>query len=206
VVTLRILFALTIALSLFALNGCDDDNSEHNRSAISVSAVNEGGVYVSATWDAGSNGIFPDGPLETPDDFQPFAHMPIRVKNRPYNEFITNPDFSPYGDFRITKVKVEWVSIASGDPARLTDMLAYNFEAGYDISVPSGSEVIFNLLMVPFYAKGLPPMSTLIPLGATPSFVAVANITLTGHDSGSTSEVDVASQTLVEFVGLVVSD
>jgi len=200
VVTLRILFALTIALSLFALNGCDDDNSELNRNAISVSAINEGGIYVSATWDAG-----PDKIVGTIDDFQPFSHMPIRVKNRPYNEFITNPDFSPYGDFRITNIKVEWVSIASGDQAHLAQMQAFNFEAGYYISVPSGSEVIFNVLLVPFYAKGLAPMSTLEPLGATPSFVAVANITLTGHDSGSTSEIEVASQTMVEFIGLIVS-
>jgi hypothetical protein len=47
-------------------------------------------------------------------------------------------------------------------------------------------------------------MSTLQPLGATPSFVAVANITLTGHDSGSTSEVEVTTQTMVEFIGLIV--
>ena len=210
-VTLRILFALTIALSLFALNGCDDDNSELARNAITVSAVDEGGVYVSATWDAGQNKIFPDGPADTPDDFKPFSHMPIRVKNRPYNEFITNPDFSPYGDFRITNIAVEWVSIAAGDPARLAQMQQFNMDAGYDISVPSGSEVIFNVLLVPFYAKGIPPLVNLAihPSGGDGSvapFVAVARITLRGHDSGSTDEVEVVTQTMVEFIGVIISD
>lgn len=207
-VTLRILFALTIALSLFAISGCDDDNSELNRSAVSVSAINEGGVYVTATWDAGSNKTFPDLPGEPRDDFQPFAHMPVRVKNRPYNEFITNPDFSPYGDFRITNIRVEWLRIASGDQARLVEMQRYNFSDGYDISVPSGTELIFNVLLIPFYAKGEAPLINMTSVyggdGSIPSFVGVARVTLTGHDSGSTDEVDVVTETMVEFVGVIV--
>lgn len=209
-VTLRILFALAITLSIFALNGCDDDNSERNRGAISVSAIDEGGVYVCATWNAGQNKAFPDPPGEQPDDFQPFAHMPVRVKNRPYNEFITNPDYSPYGDFRITNVEVEWTRIASGDQARLAELQAYNFESGYDISVPSGSEVVFNVLMLPFYAKGEAPLINLTPFyggsGTVPGFVAVAQITFTGHDSGSTREVEVVTQTMVEFIGVELTD
>jgi hypothetical protein len=205
VVTLRILFALTIAFSLLALGGCDDNNSELERSAISVSAVDNGGVYVCATWNAGQNKTIPDPPDEF-DDYQPFAHLPVRVKNRPYNEFITNPDYSPYGDFRITKVKVEWVAIASGDPARLAELQAYNFESGYDVSVPSGSEVDFNVLLLPFYAKSEAPLINLANVyggdGSVPGFVAVAEMTFTGHDSGSTREVDVVSQTMVEFIGI----
>lgn len=204
-VTLRILFALTIAFSFVALPGCDDNNSELERSAISVSAVDEGGVYVCATWNAGQNRTIPDPPDEF-DDFQPFAHMPVRVKNRPYNEFITNPDYTPYGDFRITNVAVEWVSIASGDPAMLPALQAYNFSAGYDISVPSGSEVIFNALLLPFYAKSEAPLMNLANVyggdGSVPAFVAVAEMTFTGHESGSTRDIDVVSQTMVEFIGV----
>ena len=74
-VTLRILFALAIAMTVVGLTGCDDNNSELERSAISVSAVNEAGVYVCATWDAGQNKAFPDFDPADRDDFQPFAHM-----------------------------------------------------------------------------------------------------------------------------------
>ncbi|RKZ18206.1 hypothetical protein DRQ53_01320 [bacterium] len=207
-VTLRILFALTIALSFLALTGCDDDNSERARNAITVSAVNEGGVYVSATWDAGQNKEFPDLAGSQADDFQPFAHMPMMIKNRPYNEFVTNPNYSPFGDFRITNVEVEWIRVASGDQARLAELQTYNFTAGYDISVPSGSEVIFNVLMLPFYAKGEAPLINMTGAyggnNSVPSFVAVAAITLTGHDSGSTDDIMVVSEIMVEFVGLIV--
>ena len=104
------------------------------------------------TVKTGQNKTFPDFDPADRDDFQPFAHMPVRVKNRPYNEFITNPDYSPFGDFHITAVRVEWVRMVSGDPARLAEIQAYNFESNYDIVVPTGSEVIFEVLMVPFYA------------------------------------------------------
>ena len=209
-VTLRILFALAIAMTVAGLTGCDDNNSELERSAISVSAVNEAGVYVSATWDAGQNKTFPDFDPADRDDFQPFAHMPVRVKNRPYNEFITNPDYSPYGDFHITQVEVEWIDIASGDPARLGEMQAYNFTSGYDITVPSGTEVIFNLLMVPFYAKGEAPLLNLTNAyggdGSVPPFVAVARMTFIGHESGSTREIQVVAHTMVEFVGVIIEE
>jgi hypothetical protein len=209
VVTLRILFALAIATTVVGLIGCDDNNSELERSAISVSAVNETGVYVCATTDAGQNKISPDPPGEE-DDFTPFAHMPVRVKNRPYNEFITNPDYSPYGDFHITQVRVEWVDIASGDPARLAEMQAYNFVSGYDVAVPSGGEMVFDVLMVPFFAKGEYPLIDLVgsPYGtqSVPSFVAVARMTFTGHESGSTREIDVIGHTMVEFIGLIIAD
>jgi hypothetical protein len=208
VVTLRILFALAIAMTVVGLTGCDD-NSELERSAISVSAVNEAGVYVCATIDAGQNKTSPDLPGEE-DDFVPFAHMPVRVKNRPYNEFITNPDYTPYGDFHITEVRVEWVDIASGDPARLAEMQAYNFTTGYDIVVPSGSEVIFDVLMVPFYAKSEYPLFNLAgnPYGPqdVDAFVGTARMTFTGHESGSTREVEVIGHTLVEFIGLIITD
>ena len=208
-VTLRILFALTIALSLFALNGCDDDNSELARNAISVSGVNDGGVYISATWNAGKNKTIPDPPGSNVDDFQPFAHMALKVKNRPYNEFITNPDYGPYGDFRISNVRVEWVSIASGLQSRLAEIQRYNFSAGYDVSIPSGTEVIFDVLLLPFYAKGEAPLINLANVyggdGSVQAFVAVAEITLTGHDSGSTDDIDVVSRTMVEFIGIEIT-
>ena len=211
-VTLRILFALSIAISVFAISGCDDNNSELERSAISVSAVNEAGVYVCATWDAGQNKIFPDFDPADVDDFQPFAHMPVRVKNRPYNDMITTPDYSPYGDFRVTGVRVEWISIPSGDPARLAQMQAYDFESGYDIVIASGTEIVFDVLMVPFYAKGEAPLLNLAahPFfggdGSVPAFVAEAQITLIGHDSGSTRDVEVVGHTMVEFVAALLND
>ena len=209
-VTLRILFALAIAISVVALTGCDDNNSELERSAISVSAVNEAGIYVCASLDAGQNRVSPDPPGEQQDDFVPFAHMPVRVKNRPYNEFITNPDYSPFGDFHITAVRVEWVRMVSGDPARLAQIQAYDFESNYDIVVPSGSEVTFEVLMVPFYALLEAPLVDIVGNSrgtqTVDPFVAEARLTLIGHDSGSTRDIEVVGGTMVEFVGLIISD
>lgn len=204
-VTLRILFALAIAISVVALTGCDDNNSELERSAISVSAVNEGGVYVCAANDAGQ-----DREPGNEDDFTPFAHMPVRVKNRPYNEFITNPDYSPFGDFHVTKVRVEWVSIVSGDAAILDRIQAFDFESNYDIVVPSGSEINFQVLMVPFYALLEDPLLNIVGnpfgLGTVDPFVAEARMTFTGHDSGSTRDIEVVGGTMVEFIGTIISE
>jgi len=191
---------LTVA-ALFALlpqlAACDEDN-ERTRSAVEISRVNSGGVFVCGMLDAGADNI-----AGTADDFVPAGHVPVVVKNRPYNPFIQAPDYAPFGHFHITRVRVTWDDTGPSTP--MAELTPFEYAADYDIVVPTDPEVEFNVMLVPFYMKDSPYFIGLLN-GANPSFTAQANIALTGHDSGSDSEVTLRGSVIVEFIPVIAGD
>lgn len=190
--TVAVLFAL-----LPQLAACDEDN-ERARSSVEISRVNEGGVFVCGMLDAGADNI-----AGTADDFVPAGHITVAVKNRPYNPFIQAPDYGPYGHFHITRVRVTWSEAGPSTP--IDELDPFEYAADYDIVVPTDSEVEFNVMLVPFYMKDSPYFAGLLS-GANPSFTAQANIALTGHDTGSDSEVTLRGSCIVEFIPVVAGD
>jgi hypothetical protein len=68
--------------------------------------------------------------------------------------------------------------------------------------------VTFNALVVPLHMKSSPFFQDLLPvcLGGTNAapFSGTAQITLTGHDSGSEELVYIQAAVIVEFLGAVV--
>ncbi len=190
-------------LSLVALIGCDENSSERQRSVVEIASVAEGGVYVAATWDAGS-----DKQFGTTDDFQPAGHVPITLRNRSYNEFIEAPDLSPFGNFHVTEVGVQWFPVDANTPIdRLTP---YNYTAQYDLVIPKDSEITFNLLVAPFTMKNDQYFLDLAAgnggNGSTPPFTANARIIVKGHDSGDERTVTIEGGLIVEFIGVLVQN
>jgi hypothetical protein len=211
--TLRLLLALLALGAILQLPGCSDTKSSTASDTVTVSPVDEDQVYVCPTWSAGENEVFPDLTPEDRDDYHPFAFVPVRVRNRPYEAFATDPVPSPYENFRITELRVQWTAIVSGDPERLADLQRYDFESGFDLSVPNGSEVVFDVLVLPARAKEEAPLVDLADGqgvypgdGSVPGFVAEVKLTFIGHDAGSTHEIEVATTTQVEFVGVSLGD
>ena len=195
------LIAVAVLLPLIA--ACSDESNERQRSVIEIASVAEGGVFVAATWDAGSDKEFP-----TTDDFQPAGHVPITLRNRSYNEFITAPDLSPYGNFHVTEVSIEWYALDGTTPVdRLTP---FNYTAQYDLVVPKDTEVTFNVMTAPFSMKQDQYFLDLAlghgGNGSTRPFAANAKITIRGHDSGDERSVEIEGGILVEFIGVIVKE
>ncbi|HEX9710195.1 MAG TPA: hypothetical protein VGB42_09555, partial [Candidatus Thermoplasmatota archaeon] len=113
------------------------------------------------------------------------------------------PDYGPYGQFHITRVQVTWSSTGPSTP--LAELTPFAYAANYDIAVPTETEVEFNVMLVPFYMKASPYFSDLLT-GTNDPFTAQANIALTGHDSGSDSEVTLNASVIVEFIGFVAGE
>lgn len=200
-----IILGAIVALGV-GLTSCDSDHIERSRSVVEVVSVAENGVFVCGIWDAGSDREFP-----TDDDFQPAGHVPITLKNRPYNEFVSSTEFSPYGQFHVTEVSVQW---EAAHPSTPVDRLApFNYTARYDVAIPIESEVTFNVMVAPFtlktdqYFLNLTGVPSRGGDGSTAPFNAVAHITLTGHDSGAPDEPrTIEGSVLVEFIGVIVDE
>lgn len=199
--------SILMALSglLVLATGCGDDIDDA-RSVIEVKSVADAGVFVCGIWDAGSDKEFPSD-----DDFIPAGHIPVLLQNRGYNEQITNTPFTPYGDFVVTGVAVQWVPTDVSSPQEALDALnRYAVNAQYDRIIPAGGEASFNVMLVPFRAKSDPYLANLAAGrggdGSTRAFTAGARITFTGHDSGDEREVSFDAYAVVEFIGVVVDE
>ncbi len=199
-----IILGLICAVAV-GLSSCDNNSAERQRTVVEVASVADNGVYVSGIWDAGRDKIFPSA-----DDFQPAGHVPITLKTRSYNEFVQAPDLTPYGQFHVTEVSVEWRAAHPSTP--VAQLTPFNYTAGYDLVIPKDTEVTFNLMVVPFTMKQDPFFMNLVAEptrggdGSTPPFNAVAHFTITGHDSGAPDVTQtVEGSVLVEFIGLLLS-
>jgi len=197
----RSILTAGLGLLLFA-TGCGDDIDDA-RSVIEVTSVAEGGVFVCGMWDAGSDKEFP-----SEDDFRPAGHLLVEVRNRPYNEQEVSLPFTPYGDFIVTGVRVEWFEIPGAtDPDAIAALQRYNYDAQYDHLIPKGTTSTFAVTVVPFSMKSDPYLSNLVAVyggdGSTEPFVANARMTFTGHDSGDEREQTFEAYAVVEFIGVI---
>lgn len=193
-------FTLTLAavVAMLGLVSCSNsDDGEHGRSAVEFSITNEGAPFVIGMLDAGNDKI-----VGTPDDFVPAGHVAVTLRNRAYNQFIEAPDLSPYGQFHVTSVRVEWTSAST--PADLAALQPFEYAGGMDVTIPRDADVTFGVLLSSFAMKNDPYFNGLL-VGGTLPFVASARITFTGHDSGSADETEVVGNVICEFIGVVIS-
>ena len=197
---------LGVALALI-VSGCER-TGERNRSAVEIVSVAENGVFLAGMVDAGAD----RDPCAPQDNSIPAGHIPITLHNRPYNEFNTANEQSPYGIFHVTEITVEWVTAFASTPAdaqaAFNALVPFNFVSPYDVGVPIGETVTFNALIVPLHLKSSAFFQDLLPVciggNAAPPFSATAMVTLAGHDSGSEEIVYVQGSVIVEFVGALI--
>jgi hypothetical protein len=202
----KLIFLGLISVLGVGLSSCDSDNIERQRTVVEVSSVAENGVFLAGIWDAGSDKIFP-----STDDFQPAGHIPITLKTRSYNGFVQAPDLTPYGQFVVTAISVDWRAAHPSTP--VAQLSAFNYSAGYNLVVPKDTEVTFNLMVIPFTMKEDPFFRNLVSEptrggdGSTPSFNAVAHFTITGHDSGAPDlPRTLEGSVIVEFIGVLIEE
>lgn len=193
------------ALLLPLVGACGDD-ADDARSVVEFSSVANNGVFVCGIWDAGGDKAFPSD-----DDFIPAGHVPVTLKNRAYNQFIIAPEYSPYGDFHVREISVNWYPLSADTP--IAELRRFDYRAQYDVMIPKESEVSFNVMVVPFAMKSDPFFQNLVNGGgirpgdgSTPPFSAVARLTVRGHDSGDERIVEIEGAVIVEFIGVVIQE
>lgn len=190
------MLALGLLLAGLPLLTSCDENAQRGRAAIEIVSVAEGGVFVSGQVDAG-----PDKEVGTEDDFQPTGHVPVMVRNSP-NPLFTESPGAMLSDFHVTSIQVEWSSPDATADAFLDQ---WEFTQGYDVVIPSNSEVEFLAFVLPLAAKQDPFLEGLLT-GATDPFFASARLTLTGNFTGDERSVRVRGSVIVEFVDVIVQD
>jgi hypothetical protein len=200
----KLIFLGLISVIGVGLGSCDSDNIERQRTVVEVASVADNGVFLAGIWDVGRDRIFP-----SVDDFQPAGHIPITLKNRSYNEFVQAPDLTPYGQFVVTAISVDWRASHPSTP--LAQLTPFNYSAGYSLVVPKNTEVTFDLLVIPFTLIQDPFFMNLVSEptrggdGSTAPFNATAHFTITGHDSGAPDlPRTLEGSVLVEFIGLII--
>lgn len=195
---------LTAAIGLLVLaSGCGDDIDDA-RSVIEVESVAGSGVFICGIYDAGSDKAFP-----SEDDFRPAGHIPVVLRNRSYNEQIVAGTYSPYGDFIVTGIEIEWVPVTgSTSDEALNNLRRFNYKAQYDFLIPKNEFATMSVMLVPFAMKDDPYFANLTSAyggdGSTTPFSAGAKMTFTGHDSGDERQVSFEAYALVEFIGVLV--
>jgi hypothetical protein len=188
----QILTLLSLALLVFS--GCSDDGI--GRSVLEVTSVNDGAPFVDGQISVGADQI-----ANTADDFVPAGNCLVRVRNRPYNEYMASAPEMPFGAFVIDRISVAWQPLVAGTAA--DNLPAWNLTYDFGMVVPRGEEVEFNVMLVTFEMKEQPFLQGLIT--GDPSFTAQAVVTFTGHDSGATDTFYDFSTTIpVEFIGVIV--
>jgi hypothetical protein len=178
----RNIAAVTVLLTLliFAATSCDD-TPQQNRSVISVTSVNENVAPLL------SDVVYNDG---TGTSYVP-DYVQVVMENRPYNEMIITAPGHPYGNFQVTKYKVEWTRTDGGSPA------LPNFEADMSMVIPSGKINGSAVLVVTVNNKTNPPLSDLA--GSANTITMNAKITFYGHEVGVERETEVIANIGVLF-------
>jgi hypothetical protein len=165
---------IAAAVALFAiLVGCDD-TPEQNRSVVTIESVN--GDFSPLTSDVITNGsIYPD-------------LVNFIFRNRPYSRIISTAPDAPFGDFLITRYRVEWQRTDGGSPA----LPAY--ESNMSLQVPTEKDADVNVIIVTWENKANPPLA-----GITGEVRMNATITFYGHETGTDRETEVVANLGVIF-------
>jgi hypothetical protein len=169
---LAVAAAMVVVLALFS--GCDN-NAEQQRSVITIVSMN-------CNAPAFSDVI---GDLGSLSD----TWVPVVFENRPYNALVATQPGSPHGEFIITEYLVEWVSLDGG-----AVMSARGEQTSF--AVPSGNLGGAYIRLVGLNEK-VDPILVALQAGGTRTMRA--NITFTGHESGTERDVDVETSVTVEF-------
>jgi len=182
----RKIAVLTVLLTTLTLvaTSCDD-TPEQNRSVVSVTSINENVTPLL------SDVVYNDG---TGISYVP-DYVEVIMDNRPYSEMIFTAPGHPYGDFQVTRFKVEWTRTDGGSPA----LPAY--EADMVMVIPSGKINASSVLVVTVDNKTSSPLVDLAGTANTITMNAV--VTFYGHEVGVERETEVIANIGVLFGDVV---
>ncbi|NIM19461.1 MAG: hypothetical protein GTO51_03665 [Candidatus Latescibacteria bacterium] len=193
-------FMCVIGALAFLLVSCED-NPEGNRAVVTVASFNDNAPFFCDVLEQGDSLFDQAGNAVLRDDFIAEDYLKVAFYNRPYNSFIVSPPGYPYGEYLITRYRVEWARVDGGV------QVPPPYDGATSISIPSGELVEGYILLVPFMVKELPFIWTLryVQAGGTGGeILCVANITFWGHEVGTDRETEVIGSLSVNFADWVI--
>jgi hypothetical protein len=141
----------------FLVMGCDEDSNYDSRTVVYVSSINENAPFLSDVLDQGDSVYTRDhSGFLIYDDFVAEDWIKVQFHNKPYNSVLSVDCATSLTDFLVTNYTVEFVDLAGG-PAPVPPIFGET-----SILVPAATFVEGYILLVPFSAKLIPPLSDLV--------------------------------------------
>lgn len=180
--------ALVLAVILMS---CTDESNYDQRTVVYVASMNDDAPFLCDVLNQGDSLYERDGvTYKTDDDYITEDFIKVVFHNRPYNN-IVDPGSGSLGDFLVTDYDVEFVPYGSA-PVPVEP-----FSGKTSIYVPAGELVEGYILIVPFGAKNVDPLLSLM---YTPQeIMTIANITFRGHEIQTDREVSFSAGLTVNF-------
>jgi hypothetical protein len=189
--SLTALAVISIVGVWFLVTGCDEDSNYDARTIVYVSSINDNAPFLSDVVNQGDS-VYTEArnDYNTFDDFVEEDWIKVQFHNRPYSG-IVNADYSSLGDFLVTDYSVEFVDL-TGAPSPVAPITGAT-----SILVPANTFVEGYILLVPFAAKLIPPLSDLVYTNN--AIAAIANITFSGHEVQADNVVEFSCSVNVNF-------
>jgi hypothetical protein len=201
-----LIFTCILGILIVLLVSCQTD-PEEKRSVITVAAINDNLPVFSDVLEQGDSVRRDNGQLVTYDDFVKEDHVKILFYNRPYDPIVFTGPGRPFGEYLVTRYRIEWERLSGTDSARTVRPPTYY--GATSISVPTDAFVEGYIVLVPYAVKKM-QFLTEIQVTDPPEprageeILCIAHITFWGHEVGTGRETHFTGQVSVNFADLVV--
>ncbi|MDD4856483.1 MAG: hypothetical protein PHD74_00095 [Candidatus Krumholzibacteria bacterium] len=183
-------FALALVLVAVILS-CSEDSNYDQRTVVFVSSVNSGSPFLCDVLHQGDSIYYTDtDSLKTIDDYVSEDYITVAFTNQPYSS-IVDPTNGSLGDFLVTGYDLEFI------PYGGAEVPVDPFSGSISVLVPSGETVEAAILLVPFSAKTVDPLVSMMYTNG--EIMTRAHITFHGHEVQTDVEVDFETNISVNF-------
>ncbi len=185
-----IVIASAIVLAA-AVMSCTDETNYDQRTVVYVASMNDDAPFLCDVLNQGDSLYEPDGATyKTDDDYVTEDHIKVVFHNKPYNA-ILDPGSGSLCDFLVTDYDVSFTPLGSA-PVPVPP-----FSGKTSILVPAGEMVAGYILIVPFGAKQVDPLWSL--MYSPNEIMAYGNIVFHGHEVQTDRVVDFEAGVTVNF-------
>ncbi len=188
-------FLCVLGATVIFLVSCQTDGEE-SRAVVTVAAINENVPVFSDVLEQGDSVRRDNGQFVIWDDYIKEDHVSVLFYNRPYNPLAFTEPGRPFGEYLVTRYRVEWERLDGGSPTPPT------YNGVTSVSVPTGEFVEAFVVLVPFEVKTMPFLTAL--QYSSSEILCHAHFTFWGHEVGTDRETLFRASISVNFADLLV--
>jgi len=191
-------FLCVLGIVVAFLLSCDSDGEE-KRTVITVAAINDNVPVFSDVLEQGDSVYRENGTPVLIDDYIREDNVKVLFYNRPYSAFSFTGAGRPYGEYLVTRYRVEWERAGGGEVPPV-------YNGATSVSVPTEAFVEAYIVLVPFEVKRMPFISSLNYIGANAGdeLLCIAHITFWGHEVGTGRETMFEASVSVNFADWII--
>jgi hypothetical protein len=190
-------FLCVLGIAVVYLASCESGNEE-KRTVVTIAAINDNVPFFSDVLEQGDSVRRDTGQWVTNDDYIKEDNIKVTFYNRPYSAFVFTGAARPYGEYLVTRYRVEWERAGGGQVPPV-------YNGATSVLVPTEEYVEAYILLVPFEVKNLPFIWELNYLGANAGeeILCTAHLTFWGHEVGTDRETMFEGSVSVNFADWV---